>query len=148
MLNPENAVRLRVLLGFLRAGRVLDHGSSALLLGTLLLGTLLLGARASAGPGAVVLGGAVALGLLEKCLAWRVALDAEFFALLLEQPGQEAAFDAALAAFLGRPAVVETRPLASRWQGARRLVWQQAAAVGAQALGLAAGVVCGALGPR
>ena len=143
MLNPENAVRLRVLLGFLRAGRVLDHGSSVLLLGMLWLGV-----RAGGGLGALALGGATLLGLLEKYLAWRVALDAEFFALLLEQPGQEAAFDAALAAFLGRPAVVETRPLASRWQGARRLVWQQAAAVGAQALAVAAGAVCGALGPR
>ena len=143
MLNPENAVWLRVLLGFLKAGRVLDHGSSVLL-----LGALVLGARASAGPGMAALGGAVLLGLLEKYLAWRVALDAEFFALLLEQPGQEAAFDAALSAFLGRPAAAETRPLASRWQGARRLVRLQAGALGAQALAVAAGVACCALGPQ
>lgn len=143
MLNSENAVRLRVLLGFLRAGRVLDHGSSVLL-----LGTLWLGARAGGGLGALALGGATLLGLLEKYLAWRVALDAEFFALLLELPGQEAAFDAALAEFLGRPAAAETRPMASRWQGARRLVRLQVATLGAQALVVAAGVACCALGPQ
>jgi len=143
MLNPENAVRLRVLLGFLKAGRVLDHGSSVLLLGTLLLGIW-----AGAGPAALALSTAALLGLLEKYLAWRVALDAEFFALLLEQPGQEAAFDAALAEFLGRSAVAKTRPLASRWQGARRLVRQQAAALGAQVLALVAGIACCTLGPQ
>ena len=143
MLNPENAVRLRVLLGFLRAGRVLDHGSSVLLLGVLVLGT-----RAVAWPVIVALGIAALLGLLEKYLAWRVALDAEFFALLLAQPGQEAAFDTALAEFLGRSVVAETRPMASRWQGARRLVRQQAAALGAQALAVVVGVACIAIGPQ
>lgn len=141
MTNPENTVRLRVLLGFLKAGRVLDHGSSVLLLGTLVLAV-----RAAAGLGAVVLGSAVLLGLLEKYLAWRVALDAEFFALLLEQPGQEAAFDAALAEFLGRSGAVAPRPMSNRWQGARRLVRQQAAALGAQALAVAAGAACFAIG--
>jgi hypothetical protein len=137
MLNDEETVRLRVLLGFLRAGRGLDHGSSVLLLAALLLAAVV-----GAGPVVGVFGGAVLLGLLEKYLAWRVALDAEFFALLLEQPGREAAFDAALAEFLGRPAAAATRPMASRWQGARRLVRQQAAVLGAQALAVAAGLVC------
>ena len=141
MTNPENTVRLRVLLGFLKAGRVLDHGSSVLL-----LGALLVGGRGSSGLGAAVFGGATLLGLLEKYLAWRVALDAEFFALLLEQPGQEAAFDAALTEFLGRPAAPATRPMASRWPGARRLVRLQATALGAQALAVAAGVACYAIG--
>ena len=139
MLNTENTVRLRVLLGFLNAGRVLDHGSSALL-----LGALALGARAGAGPAVLVLGIAALLGLLEKYLAWRVALDAEFFVLLLEQPGQEASFDAALAEFLGRPVVALARPMASRWQGARRLVRQQAVVLGAQAL--AVGLLLGLIG--
>lgn len=143
MLNSEHTIRLRVLLGFLQAGRVLDHGSSVLL-----LAALLAGARASNGLGLALLGGAVLLGLLEKYLAWRVALDAEFFALLLEQPGQEAAFDAALAAFLGRSAAAETRSMASRWQGARRLVRQQAAVLGAQALAVAAGIAYCAIGPQ
>ena len=144
MTNPENTVRLRVLLGFLKAGRVLDHGSSVLLLGTLVAGLR--------GPGglvaAVVFGVAALLGLLEKYLAWRVALDVEFFTLLLEQPGQEAVFDAALAEFMGRPPVAATRPMTSRWQGARRLVRLQAAAVGAQALAIAAGVAWGAFRAR
>lgn len=126
-LAPELAGR--VLLGFLRAGRVLDAGSSALLLSTVLL------ALRPAAPLAV--GGilvALLLALVEKYFAWRVALDAEFFALLHEQPTQTAAFDAALAAFLGRttgPAPAP-RPMASRWLGARRLVWRQALAGAAQ----------------
>ena len=133
--NSEQTAKmsLRVLLGFLRAGRVLDHGSSVLLLGGLLAGLL-----QSGRAGALALGSALVLGLLAKYLAWRVALDAEFFALLLEQPGHEAAFDQALATFLGRPAPAETRTLASRWQGARRLVRWQAALVAMQALLLVA----------
>lgn len=129
MLNSENAVRLRVLLGFLKAGRVLDHGSSVLLLATLLLGM-----QARSWPMGLALGGALLLGLVEKYLAWRVALDVEFFTLLHEQPGQETAFDAELAAFLGRPMAVGTRSMVSRWQGARRLVRAQALALGAQAV--------------
>ena len=58
------------------------------------------------------------------------------FTLLHEQPTQTAAFDAALAAFLGRPAPVTGRSLASRCQGARRLVVCQALLVGLQAGGL------------
>ena len=132
---PDHATEmsLRVLLGFLRAGRILDHGSSVLLLGGLVAGLL-----KSGGAGELVMGSALVLGALAKYLAWRVALDAEFFALLLEQPGHEAAFDQAMAAFMGRPAPAETRTLASRWQGARRLVRWQAAAVAVQALLLVA----------
>ena len=143
MTNPENIVRLRVLLGFLKAGRVLDHGSSVLL-----LGALVAGGRGPGGLVAAASAGAVLLGLLEKYLAWRVALDVEFFAVLLEQPGQETAFDAALAEFLGRPAVAATRPMASRWQGARRLVQLQAAALAAQVLAVAIGAVGLAMGAR
>lgn len=125
MTTNADEMALRVLLGFLRAGRVLDHASSVLLLAALL--------AAPAAPLAAVLA-AVALGALEKYVAWRVALDAEFFQLLLQQPGQEAAFDAALADFLGRKASPPPRTLASRWRGARRLVWGQALVLGAQAV--------------
>ena len=138
--NHDNIVRLRVLLGFLKAGRVLDHASSVLLLGTLVAGF-----RSEGSSVAALLGGAMLLGLLEKYLAWRVALDVAFFAILLEQPSQEAAFDAALADFLGRPAVATTRPMTSRWQGARRLVLLQAVALGAQVLAVGAGMVYAAL---
>ena len=131
------------MLGFLKAGRVLDHGSSVLL-----LGALVAGGRGSGGLVAAASAGAVLLGLLEKYLAWRVALDVEFFAVLLEQPGQETAFDAALAEFLGRPAVAATRPMASRWQGARRLVRQQAVVLGAQVVAVVVGVACIAIGPQ
>jgi hypothetical protein len=124
-MNADNPVMLRVVLGFLRAGRVLDGASSVLLLGT--LGRALLPASALVVAGLAI---ALLLAALAKYLAWRVALDVEFFALLHEQPAQAADFDAALAAFLGRKAA----PLASRWQGARRLVIYQAVVLGTQAL--------------
>jgi hypothetical protein len=127
-MSLENPIAARVVAGFLKAGRVLDGASSVLLLGTLVLlrgplSALLLG----------VVSIALALAITAKYLAWRVALDAEFFTLLHEQPTQTAAFDAALAAFLGRPAPVAGRSLASRCQGARRLVICQALLVGLQA---------------
>ena len=135
---PDNPIGLRVLLGFLRAGRVLDGGSSALLLGTVVLTTAPLPA-----VGAVCLAAALAAGLLEKYFAWRVALDAEFFALLDEQPAHTAAFDAALGEFLGRE-IASGRSVASRWRGARRLLKWQAAAVAVQAAAVAAliGAAC------
>ena len=128
-MKADNPVMLRVVQGFLRAGRVLDGASSVLLLGT--LGRALLPAT---GLARATLAAALALAALEKYLAWRVALDAEFFALLHEQPALALDFDAALAAFLGRRATPPARSLASRWRGARRLVIYQGAALGAQAL--------------
>ncbi|MDQ2769968.1 MAG: hypothetical protein M3Y54_05650 [Bacteroidota bacterium] len=138
--NQAAEMNLRVLLGFLRAGRVLDHGSSVLLLAGLLAWMY-----QPVGPGAPALAGALLAGLLAKYLAWRVALDAEFFALLLAQPGRVAAFDYSLAAFLGRPAPAETRGLASRWQGARRLVGRQAAIIVVQILLLGTALAWAAL---
>jgi hypothetical protein len=128
-MNADNPVMLRVVLGFLRAGRVLDGASSVLLLGT--LGRALLPASALVVAGLAI---ALLLAALAKYLAWRVALDVVFFALLHEQPAQAADFDAALAAFLGRKAAPPARSLASRWQGARRLVIYQAVVLGTQAL--------------
>ncbi|MDJ0366112.1 hypothetical protein QMK33_13190 [Hymenobacter sp. H14-R3] len=128
-MNADNPVMLRVVLGFLRAGRVLDGASSVLLLGTLV--QALIPASATVKLCVVV---ALLLAALAKYLAWRVALDVEFFALLHEQPTQAADFDAALAAFLGRKVGPPARSLAGRWQGARRLVIYQAVVLGAQAL--------------
>ncbi|MBD2769642.1 hypothetical protein IC235_17265 [Hymenobacter sp. BT664] len=127
-MSPEQPIALRVLLGFLKAGRVLDGGSSALLLGTVVL---------ASAPGepltTFVLAVALALGLVEKYLAWRVALDVEFFTLLYEQPEKAAAFDAALADFLNQKSAPAPRSMASRWQGARRLVRRQAVLLVVQA---------------
>ena len=132
-LSSETAARLRVLLGFLRAGRMLNGTSVGLLLGTVVL------ALGPASPArAVGVGGAVALGLLEQYLAWRVALDAEFFAWLLEKPAETLAFDAALAAFLGRAPGAAPRSMESRAHGARRLTRRQAAVLGMQAGAVAA----------
>lgn len=126
-MSLKNPLAARVVAGFLRAGRVLDGLSSILLLGTLVLAPASL-----SGPAAALLGSALVLALAAKYLAWRVALDAEFFTLLAEQPAQTAEFDVALAAFLGRPAPVAGRSLASRCRGARRLAVGQAIATVAQ----------------
>ena len=128
-MKADNPVMLRVVLGFLKTGRVLDGASSVLLLGT--LGRALLPAAPLVTVG---IGVALVLAALEKYVAWRVALDVEFFTVLHEQPAQAGDFDAALAAFLGRSAVPPPRSLASRWQGTRRLVIYQAAALLAQVL--------------
>lgn len=131
-MDSQNPLTGPVLLGFLRAGRVVDAASSVLLLSTVLL------VPAAAGPGmAAGIGLALLLGLAAKYLAWRVALDAAFFALLNAQPQQAAAFDAALATFLGRPARAGSAPLRtmeSRWRGTRRLLVQQAGVLAVQAI--------------
>jgi hypothetical protein len=127
-MSLENSIAARVVAGFLKAGRVLDGASSLLLLSTLVLarGPLL-------APPLGILLLALALAIAAKYLAWRVALDAEFFTLLHEQPTQVAGFDAALASFLGRPVPGAGRSLGSRCRGARRLVIYQALLVGLQA---------------
>lgn len=126
-MSLENAMAARVVAGFLKAGRVLDGLSSALLLGTLLL------VRQPASPLFItLLSMALGLAVAAKYLAWRVALDAEFFALLHEHPARAGEFDAALAAFLERPTPLAGRSLASRCRGARRLVAGQAIVTAAQ----------------
>lgn len=129
----ESPLAMRVVAGFLKAGRVLDGASSVLLLGTVVLTRTPFSTLSGA-----LLGIAFTLALVAKYLAWRVALDAEFFTLLHEQPTQVAVFDAALASFLGQPAPVAERSLASRCRGARRLVAGQAIATVAQLATVAA----------
>ncbi|SDY38871.1 hypothetical protein [Hymenobacter psychrophilus] len=137
MLPSENPLIYRVTLGFLRAGRVLDGTSSVLLLATLGRGLLPLEMGAAVG-----LVGALLLAALAKYYAWRVALDADFFALLHEQPEATADFDAALANFRGRTTPPSSTP-ESRWRGARQLVQRQALVVAAQLLAIAALLIGG-----
>lgn len=137
MPETQNAMIYRVTQGFLRAGRVLDGASSVLLLAT--LGRALLPLESGVGVGLV---GALLLAALAKYYAWRVALDAEFFALLHEQPQTTAEFDAALAEFRGRP-TPPSRPPESRWRGARQLVMRQALVVAAQLLAVGALLIFG-----
>ncbi|WP_019946428.1 hypothetical protein [Hymenobacter aerophilus] len=137
MPETQNAMIYRVTQGFLRAGRVFDGASSVLLLAT--LGRTLLPLESGVVVGLV---GALLLAALAKYYAWRVALDAEFFALLHEQPEATAEFDAALAEFRGRP-TPPSRPPESRWYGARQLVRRQAVVVGAQLLAVGALLIFG-----
>lgn len=128
-MEANNPVMLRVVVAFLKGGRVLDGASSVLLLGT--LGRALLPAT----PLAVVgMGVALVLAGLEKYFAWRVALDAEFFSVLDEQPAQAEHFDAALATFLGRSTMPSHRSFASRWRGTRQLMISQAVTLLIQSL--------------
>lgn len=120
---------LRVVVGFLKGGRVLDGASSVLLLGT--LGRALLPATPLV---VVALGVALIMAGLEKYFAWRVALDVEFFTALDEQPAQAENFDAALATFLERTTLPTHRSFASRWRGSRQLVISQAVTLLIQAL--------------
>lgn len=129
VVSDEHTIRMHVLAGFLRSGRVLDHASSGLLLGTFLLVLHPGSPLFAAGIGLALL-----LSLIEKYFAWRVALDAELFAILLAYPEESEMFDASLAAFLGRAEKPALRSLQSRWEGARRLFYRQAAFFGLQAL--------------
>lgn len=124
-MNPPSPI-LRVTLGFLKAGRVLDNCSSVLLLGTL--------AVALAGnPAQLAVLGALALAAVEKYFAWRVALDVEFYAWLNKRPQDAPDFDAAIGTFLGSRKAFPPRSWDSRWRGSRRLVLYQAVALGLQA---------------
>lgn len=143
-----------VLIAFLQSGRTLDHASSVLLLAVCVLSGTMISDHGVAFACIVV---QCLSGLLEKVFAWRVALDAGLFQVLIQTgvpPGgtgeAEAAadnarldepdysgFDAALAAMLGRSAVVPPRSMASRIYGARKLLLWQVVCLGGQVLGLA-----------
>jgi hypothetical protein len=126
-----------VMTAFLRTGKDVDHASSVLLLGTLLLYS----ARFSSCLSSLVMLLALLLALVEKYFAWRVALDAELFALLGRAPDETRVFDKALAASLGRKPVVRQRTVQSRWLGAKRYLRYQGVACVSQALIMSALIV-------
>lgn len=109
-----------VMIAFLRLGKPIDHASSALLLGTFLLQI-----SVSSSLAVAALAAAFFMALAEKYYAWRVALDVDLFTLLQQFPGEDARFDAALATCLARQETMPSRSLASRWDGARRLLKRQ-----------------------
>lgn len=136
-----SALTISVMTAFLRVGKSIDHASSVLLLASVLL----YGVQRATPLMMLAAALALSLGLLEKYYAWRVALDAELFALLGCSPNQMAAFDEALAACLGRNANAPLRSLHSRWRGAKRLLRYQAAACVLQAVTAAALIALKAL---
>ena len=125
---------LRVTLGFLKAGRVLDNCSSVLLLGTLAL-------PLAGHPAPLAVLGALALAATEKYFAWRVALDVEFYRWLNKRPQDAPEFDAAMGAFLSSRGEFPPRSWESRWHGSRQLVVRQAVALGLQAAAVSGLVV-------
>ncbi len=136
----EHPAGVGVLAAFLQSGRVLDHASSVMLVATLLalrpFDSLSLALFALATVGA----------LAEKYFAWRVTLDAGLFAVLQRHPDDAAAFDAALAHVLGRQPG-DSRSMASRWQGARRLLWRQGMCLALQTAAAVAFLVLTFAGP-
>jgi hypothetical protein len=123
MMDKENPVTAAVMAAFLRIGKQIDLASMLLLLTAVLLRPALT---------AVLALTLVAAGI-QKYYALRVALDADLFAILARHPEQHEQWDAALALCAGR--APSARPLAQRWQGARRLQrWQIAGFAGQLAL--------------
>lgn len=120
-----------VMVAFLRTGRHVDQASAIVLLAGLLV---CLPARSPLA--ALLLGATLLAAAIQKYHAIRVALDADLFELLDQQPAQTASFDAALALCSGRP--LQTRSLAQRWQGACRLQRRQRTALLLECLCLAA----------
>lgn len=128
-LEPDGDVMaLRVMIALLRSGREIDHASTILFLAALWWAP-----AAAHDVGKVLLCAAMLLAVAEKYFAWRVALDAALFDLLACAPERGAPFDAALAMCVGGRNGSPARTLASRWSGARRLLFRQGAAVGLQA---------------
>ncbi len=119
-MNKETEIGAAVMGAFLRTGRHIDHASMLLLLVVIAL---------MPSPSAALALSLLAFGI-QKYYALRVALDADLFAILARHPADSAQWDAALALCAGR--AVSTRPLAQRWQGARRLQQWQLAAFGVQ----------------
>ena len=127
----EHPLILGVMAAWLKTGRMLDHAASLALLLTLLALLPLSGLHKGL-PNAWGVAALIALALLGKYYAWRVALDAGLFDLLAQTGARDMdQFDAAMTAFL-RPGQASTPPrsMESRFMGARRLfLWQVAALV-------------------
>lgn len=110
-----------VMTAFLRVGKCVDHGSSAVLMTTIVLYALKPNSALSIATALIT----VLVALIEKYYSWRIALDAELFALLRHYPAETSTFDATLATCLGRQTTQTTqtsRTLQSRWSGAKRLM--------------------------
>jgi hypothetical protein len=135
----DHPITLGVMAAWLKTGRVLDHAASLALVLTLLALHPMAGLREGwpNGWGVAVW---LALALMEKYYAWRVALDAGLFDLLAQTGARDMGqFDASMAAFL-RPgaASMPPRSMESRFMGARRLfLWQVAALLMQVLVGLA-----------
>lgn len=116
----DHPVAIHLLTAFLRTGRQLDNASSVLLLAGLFL-------LPEFSPLLNGMGFALMLlfAFVEKYFAWRVALDAELFAVLCKYPQKIKEFDVSLATFLGRVHIANTRSMESRWNGAKRFLKYQ-----------------------
>jgi hypothetical protein len=124
-MHKETGIGAAVMAAFLRTGKHIDQASMVLVLSAIVWRPALTAALALT---------LLAAGV-QKYYALRVALDADLFAILALHPEDSVQWDAALALCAGRP--VSTRPLALRWQGARRLQKCQMAAFAVQLAALA-----------
>lgn len=83
----------------------------------------------------------VGLALAGKYYSWRVRLDAHLFAILAGAPERATSLDALLAWCLHLSPTTASRPLASKWRGARRLLIRQALVLALQVLVVVASAV-------
>ena len=136
----DHPITLGVMAAWLKTGRVLDHAASLALVLTLLALLHPMAGLREGWPNAWGVAAWLALALMEKYYAWRVALDAGLFDLLAQTGARDMEqFDASMAAFL-RPgaASMPPRSMESRFMGARRLfLWQVAALLMQVLVGLA-----------
>lgn len=116
-MDRESGIDAAVMAAFLRTGKHVDQASMLLLIIAVVVRPTLTAALALA----------LIAAAIQKYYALRVSLDADLFAILARHPEHSTEWDAALALCARRPAT--TRPLALRWQGARRLQQRQIAAL-------------------
>ena len=123
----NHPVALGVLASLLKTGKCIDHASSVMLLCTMFF--------VLQRPDPIGFFPSVLIGMLQKYFAWRVAFDAELFAVLSQAPSETATLDGALVSLFGKKKVRPNRSMQSRWSGAKSLlVWQASCAMAQFAL--------------
>ncbi|MEO6675821.1 MAG: hypothetical protein ABIO21_00475 [Pseudomonas sp.] len=131
-------MELQVVASLLRRGRSLDQLSTGLTLLGLLFGLLQLLLITPVALGLSLSAWLIVLGLLQKYWAFRVAFDADLFALVARDadalPDRTQALDHALQSLGLQPANRAGRPWVERQRGALKLLRNQAVLLLAQVL--------------
>ncbi|WP_213937716.1 hypothetical protein [Pseudomonas sp. dw_612] len=131
-------MELQVVASLLRRGRALDQLSTGLTLLGVVFGLLQLLLITPAALGLLLSGWLIVLGLWQKYWAFRVAFDADLFALVAQDadavPHRTVDLDQALQSLGLQPADRAGRPWAERQRGALKLLRKQAVLLAAQVL--------------
>ncbi|MFJ7797285.1 hypothetical protein [Pseudomonas sp. NPDC096950] len=131
-------MELQVVASLLRRGRTLDQLSTGLTVLGVLFGLLQLLLITPVTLGLILSAWMIVLGLLQKYWAFRVAFDADLFALVARDadalPDRTQALDQALQSLGLQPANRAGRPWPERQRGALKLLRNQAVLLLAQVL--------------